>query len=137
MNVHAYAERSIYMKKGLKVTILLAVLIVGIIGTSTVAFAGENFKRVTVSTQWTTIASTTGGFGCNIKIKGDLMTLGARIDVRMLGKDGQLLWEESNSCPGLGSRVYDCGADVYTIQVKVKSGVSGTAIAMKTTDPVD
>lgn len=121
------------MKQKLKVTILLATLIVSIIGTSTVALAGELFSNKNVSTSWTTIASDTEGFNCNVELIGRLTTLGAKIHVRMLGKTGNVLWTERNSMGGLSSRVYRCGADVYKIQVSVNSGVKGSVSAQKTT----
>ena len=99
--------------------------------------AGETFNRVVVSNTWTTIATDSEGFDCNVEITGYLTSIGPRIDVRMLGKNGQILWSENDSCPGLSSRVYSCGSDVYTIQVRVDSGVSGTATALKKGKPAD
>lgn len=125
------------MRKKIKVTILVLAMMLGIIGTSTVALASESFKHVNASSTWTTIATNTEGFNCNVKITGYLMDLGARIDVRMLGKSGNVLWSEDNSSPGLASRVYYCGPDVYTIQVRVDPGVAGTVFALKTSEPAD
>lgn len=125
------------MKKSLRVLLVILALMVGVIATSTVALAAESYKNVTLSTDWTTIATSTDGFDCNVRIIGRLTTLGYRIDVRMLGKSGNVLWSENDSCPGLSSRVYHCGADVYRIQVRVDSGVSGTAYAHQTDDPAD
>ena len=128
------------MKRTLRTTFLVFALIIGILGTSTVAFAavnGEHFGRVTVSDEWTEIAYDTQGFNCNVEITGYLITLGHRIDVRMLDENGDELWAQNDSCPGLSSRVYRCGADVYSIEVRVDPGVSGTAIALKTDKPAD
>ena len=125
------------MIKKLKVTLLVLTMIFGLVGTLTVAFAGEEFNMVTVSSSWTTIATDSEGFGCNVKITGRLTSAGKRIDVRMLGKNNNVLWSENDSCPGLSSRVYICGTDVYKIQVRVDSGVSGTAIALKTSEPAN
>lgn len=125
------------MNKKFKVTTLVLALLVCILGTSVVAYAGESFGRVNVSTEWQTIASDTEGFGCNVEITGQLYT-GGRIDVKMLGKNGQELWFQNSSCPGLGSRVYKCGSDVYYIQVKVSSSnYSGVVYALKTNKPAD
>ena len=110
---------------------------VGILATSTVALAAESYKSVTVSTTWTTIATNSNGFGCNVQIAGYLTSVGHRIDVRMLGRSGNILWSEDDSCPGLSTRVYWCGADVYSIQVRVDSGVTGTAYASPTSNPAD
>lgn len=126
------------MKKTFKVTTLVLALFVCILGTSVVAYAGESFDSFNVSTNWRTIASDTEGFGCNVKITGQLST-GGRIDVRMLGKDGKTeLWSQNSSCPDLGSRVYRCGSDVYYIQVKVSSSnYRGVVYALKTDEPAD
>ena len=124
------------MTKRLKATILVLVMVLGLVGTSTVAFAAESFKRVNLSNTWTTIAYDTDGFNCNVEITGLIMTgYGPRIDVRMLGESGNVTWSENDSCPGQAGRVYWCGPDVYTIQVRVDKGISGTAIAMKTNKP--
>lgn len=128
------------MKKTLRTTFLVFILILGILGTSTVAFAavnGEHFGRVNVSDEWTEIAYDTQGFDCNVKITGLLTSVGPRIDVQMLDENGNVLWSENDSCPGLSSRVYRCGADVYSIEVRVDSGVYGTASALKTDEPAD
>ena len=58
------------MRKKIKVTILVLAMMLGIIGTSTVALASESFKHVNASSTWTTIATNTEGFNCNVKITG-------------------------------------------------------------------
>lgn len=127
------------MKKALKSTILVAVLLVGILGSAISASAAESYNSITLSTSWKTIATSTTGFNCNVAISCMVTGtdgLGAvRPDVRMLGRNGNVLWSENKSCPGLSTRVYRCGSDVYTIQIKVSNG-SGTARAYRTTaDP--
>lgn len=125
------------MTKRLKATILVLAMVLGLVGTSTVAFAAESFKTVNLSSSWTTIAYDTDGFDCKVEITGSIITsIGPRIDVRMLGESGNVIWSENDSCPGLASRVYRCGPDVYTIQVKVDRGIAGTATALKTNKPV-
>lgn len=116
------------------------VVIFSIMAASTVAFAaerGEHFGRIEISSSWQEIAYDTQGFNCNVEITGYLTSLGTRIDVRMLGKNGNVLWSENDSCPGLSSRVYHCGADVYSIEVRADSGVTGTVLALKTDKPAD
>ena len=124
------------MTKRLKAIILVLVMVLGIVGTSTVAFAAESFKTVKLSSKWTTIAYDTDGFNCNVQITGYVSTgVGPRIDVQILGKKGNVVWSENNSCPGLASRVYHCVSDIYTIQVRVSNGISGSATALKTNKP--
>ena len=92
---------------------------------------------VTLSTSWKTIASSTSGFNCNIAVVSSVTGtdgIGAvRPDIRMLGRNDNVLWSEKNSCPGLGTRVYRCGPDVYKLQIRVSNG-SGSARAYVTTD---
>lgn len=126
------------MKRTMKTTILVVLMVLCLLGTAVTAYAaGESFKRVNVTTDWVTIASDGDGMGYNVKITGSVLNT-QRFDVQMLGANGQVLWRESNSCPALGSRVYACGSDVYEIQVKCsESDVRGTAIALKTSEPAD
>lgn len=73
------------------------------------------------SSTWTTIATSTTGFNCNVKISS-LGTSLTTVDVRMLGKNGNVVWCEYESFGSLASRVYWCGSDVYKIQVSYHSG---------------
>lgn len=89
-----------------------------------------------LTTSWKTIAKSTSGFGCNVEIVCN--TTGTDgfhplyADIRMLDKNGNVVWTESKSCPGDGTgRVYFCGSNVYTVQIKVQHS-GGTAWASKT-----
>ena len=57
-------------------------------------------------------------------------------NIRMLGKNGNVLWEESGAIAGQGSRIFICGSDVYTIQIKPQSG-TGAAYAYQTSQAPD
>lgn len=120
------------MKKFLTASLLIAVLLVGLIGSTTIVQAANRYKSINLSKNWTDIAISTSGFNCNVTISC-LVTgtdgLGAiRADVRMLNSSGTVVWSESKSCPGLGSRTYWCGSNVYKVQVRVATG-GGTARA--------
>lgn len=120
------------MKKFFSVTLFIAVLIIGFTVNTPEVKASENYSNIILSTSWKTIATSTSGFNRNVTISC-LVTgtdgLGAiRADVRMLSKNGSVVWSESKSCPGLGSRRYWCGSNVYKIQVRVATG-GGTAYA--------
>ncbi|MCI8548723.1 MAG: hypothetical protein HFJ38_07570 [Bacilli bacterium] len=97
-------------------------------------------KMLVTSTSWKTIASSTTGFNCNVYIKCKNTSLSGwtvvPCDIRMLGKNGNALWEEKGAIAGLGDRVFSCGSDVYTIQIKTQAG-SGTAYAYQTTQAAD
>ena len=79
------------------------------------------------STSWATIATSTSGFNCNVRIEG-LVIGNYCIDVRMLDSSGNVVWSESNAIntASTGYRVFWCGSNVRTIQVK---GHSGNGIA--------
>lgn len=73
-----------------------------------------------VSTSWKTIATSTTGFNCDVFIECRNLDLAA-LDIRMLGKNGNVVWSESGAVGGQGNRIFWCGSDVYTIQVKYQS----------------
>lgn len=78
------------------------------------------------SKKWTTIATSTNGFNCNVHVH----TASTSLDytsIRMLGKNGNVVWSEKNAIVPLGSRDFWCGSDVYKIQAKCVSGESTVA----------
>ena len=131
------------MKK--KFSILLTVVMslamaFGSIGT--VAFAAEldtpveeeeieeatYYNGTVINTTWKTVAVASSGFNCNVYIEcmntaflPDTWTV-SPTDIRMLGSNGNVVWEESGAVPGLGNRTFWCGSDVYTIQAKCQVG---------------
>lgn len=121
------------MKKAVKSTTFIAVLLVAILGTTMVASAANSYKgTVVTSTSWTTLATSTTGFNCNVAVfNSSTGTDGLgilRADIRMLDRSGKVVWQEAKACPGYGTRVFWCGSDVYTIQIRVAYG-GGTARA--------
>lgn len=98
------------------------------------------FNRLATSTSWKTIASSTTGFNCNVYIEcWNTTTSGtvvAPCDIRMLSKNGNVVWEEKGAINGVGHRIFWCGSDVYTIQIKTQAG-HGTARAYQTTQSAD
>jgi len=70
---------------------------------------------------WTTIATSTSGFGCTVQVN---VSGTGKVSIRMLGKNGNTLWSETGALGLVGSRQFDCGTDVYKIQVKCVSGYS-------------
>lgn len=90
-------------------------------------------KALSINTSWKTIASSTTGFNCNVWIAsyntGTIGLVVAPSDIRMLGKSGNVVWQESGAVAGNGAqRQFWCGSDVYTIQIKTQTG-TGTAYA--------
>lgn len=92
----------------------------------------SNTQSLSVSsTTWKTIASSTTGFNCDVVING-LVIGNYCLDVRMLDKNGNVVWSEENSVNTLnGARTFWCGKNVYTIQVKGHNG-NGIAWAYQT-----
>lgn len=92
------------------------------------------------TTSWQTVASSTTGFGCNVFIKCSNTAMSGwtvvPCNIRMLGKNGNVIWEEDGAIPGLGSRIFICGKDVYTIQICTQKG-NGSAWAWETTEPAN
>lgn len=75
------------------------------------------------SSAWTTIATSTTGFNCNVKISALNGGLPATTSIRMLGKDGSVVWEEHQAISFSSSRIFWCGSDVYKIQARFTNGV--------------
>lgn len=95
-------------------------------------------RALHITTSWKTIASSTTGFGCNVSItshnKGTIGLGIAKSDIRMLDRNGNELWYESGAVLGSGvARVFICGTDVYTIQIRTQTD-TGTAYAYETTE---
>lgn len=72
------------------------------------------------STAWKTIATSTSGFNCNVHVYA--MTNAAYVSIRMLDRNGNVVWSETNSVPGNQSRNFWCGSNVYKIQAKAITG---------------
>lgn len=87
------------------------------------------------TTSWKTLATSTKGFNCNVYIQ--CMNYGlngqgfAPSNIRMLDKNGKVLWSETGAVQGQGYRVFACGSDVYTIQICTSLG-GGSAWAYQT-----
>ena len=127
---------SITKKKTFKTIILVTLLIIAVIATTTKTFAANSYNgTITTSTSWKTLATSTTGFNCNVAVfNSSTGTDGLgilRADIRMLGKSGNIVWEEAKACPGYGTRVFWCGPDVYKIQIRV-AYAAGTARAYQT-----
>ena len=94
-------------------------------------------STLSTSTSWKKIASSTTGFNCNVYIKCMNTVINdwgvIPCDIRMLGKNGNVLWSESGAIHGFGDRIFVCGSDVYEIQIRTQAGV-GTAYAYETTN---
>lgn len=129
------------MKKTSKLTLCLVAILVALLGTTITAYASNSYKgTITTSTEWKTLATSTSGFNCNVEVSNHSTGtdgLGIlRADIQMLGRNGQRVWYEEKACPGYGSRVFWCGPDVYTIQIRVAYG-NGTASARPTDKDAD
>ena len=82
-----------------------------------------------INTSWKTIATSTTGFNGHVRIycrNISILSDGsvAKGIVRLLDKNGNVLWTSSDasSVPGQGSYSYWCGSDVYKIQIKTQAG---------------
>lgn len=87
------------------------------------------YDALDVTTSWKVLATSTTGFDCYVTIctrNTAILSSGgiAKTVVRMLGKNGNVLWTSTDeySVPGQGSYEYHCGSDVYKIEVKTQAG---------------
>lgn len=76
-----------------------------------------------VRTSWTTIATSTTGFNCNIEILSRNAAI-STTHIRMLDKNGNVLWSENDAIACNDSRIFWCGSDVYTIQARTATGLT-------------
>lgn len=116
---------------------LLVVMCCGVFAANGNNYPYNSSKQLQTSTSWKTVASSTKGFNCNVMIKCEnTVFVGFHISrnhIRMLGKNGNILWEEEGAIDGSSKRIFKCGSDVYTIQIRTESG-KGLAYAYETTD---
>ena len=91
---------------------------------------------MSINTVWKEIAKSTDGFNCYVYIAcyntspGSLTQVAAS-DIRMLDANGNVIWYEGGAVSGSGSRIFFCGSDVYSIQIRTQTG-KGTAFAYET-----
>ena len=84
--------------------------------------------KVINSTSWTTIAIAPSGFNCDVFIRSSNPYLipgtytAYPTNIRMLDSSGNQIWVEYGAIPGLGSRTFWCGSDVYKIQAMTQGG---------------
>lgn len=128
-------------KQNFKSTTIVAIIMTFIIFVTflvpciSVKAAGIHYYSINTSTSWKTIATASSGFDCKVDISCTNFN-NVPCDIRMLNSKGTVLWEESGAIRitsivgsgGYGSRIFECGSDVYTIQIRTQSG-TGTAIA--------
>lgn len=143
------------MKQKIKAMLTVAVMFSMVLCINAVAYAAEAQKVATesnqiteyanggtyaISTEWTEVLSSSTGLGCNVYIscKNTIISGGKVVptDIQMLGKSGNVIWEESGAIPGQGSRIFICGNDVYKIRLKTQAGL-GTAYVRKTAESPD
>ena len=120
-------------KTSLKTIVMIAIMVIAVLAMTVTAYAADNYKgTITTSTSWKTLATSTSGFNRNVTVFNSSATLDGlgpiRADIRMLGRNGNVVWQENKACPGYGERTFWCGSDVYEIQIKLANGY-GTARA--------
>ena len=95
-------------------------------------------KALSINTSWKELASSTDGFNCYVYIvsyntSASSLTQVVASDIQMLDANGNVIWYESGAVSGSGSsRIFFCGSDVYSIQIRTQIG-KGTAFAYETT----
>ena len=135
------------MNKIKKATMALCLSMALLLGLSATAFAAEpaTTKSVTEtvsassvsqrsnnygygvainSSRWTTFATSTTGFNCYMYVYSLNAYPGATTHIRMLGKNGNVLWTAYDAMPFRSENNFWCGPDVYTIQAMTSAGGS-------------
>lgn len=118
------------MKKNIKRIMAIFFVCVMVMGISTTAFAaGSNHFPYTQSntlktdaTSWKRIAYSDNGFNCKVYIQASNSYTTSNSNIRMLGRNGNVIWEGKGVQPASGSRTYDCGSDVYSIEIMNQVG---------------
>lgn len=118
------------MKKNIKRIMAILFVCVMVMGLSATAFAaGSNHYPYTASNRlrtnasnWQTIAYSDNGFNCKVYIECSNGYVTSNSNIQMLDRNGNVIWKETGAQPGSGSRVYECGSNVYTIQIMNQVG---------------
>lgn len=123
------------MKNTIKTTVCIALALVMLMGIATTAYAASLYfpynssRKMDIDGQWRTIAySTDGGFNCEVVIAATTKFDG-NFDIQMLGASNNRLWYEENSLSSFYPRTYQCGSDVYEIQIRSTNGEAGSGWA--------
>ena len=88
---------------------------------------GANTGFYIKSSKWTTVASSSKGINNDLTIFVHNTSISTN-HIRMLDRYGRVIWEENNAIGNSGSRVFWCGPDVYTVQLRPAIGeASGSA----------
>ena len=99
---------------------------------SRIIFDGSGSNKLQLSTSYKTIAhvdtSSSSGMNARIVIIVPNNTEFCPNDIRMLDRNDNVVWEEFGAIDYTGIRSFDCGSNVYTVQIKAQSG-SGWAYA--------
>ena len=93
---------------------------------SGIVFVGTGSDKLTITPTYKTIAyvdpARSTGFGAEIVILVVENTAISANDIRMLDRYGNEIWEEEGAISNAGIRSFECGTDVYTVQIKTQSG---------------
>ncbi|MBQ8997020.1 hypothetical protein IJ095_03305 [Candidatus Saccharibacteria bacterium] len=102
-----------------KFIFVVAIVLVVAIALQAVAFAATE-SNVTINGIYTDV--TTAGAGQHRYITCSVANpYGGQVtDVRMLGASGNIVWEEEGAIANNGTRTFECGSNVYKIQMKVR-----------------
>lgn len=88
-------------------------------------------NRAVNSSKWTTIATSTDGFNCNVEITAKYCTTINYVSVIMYSGN-TIVWSETNCIPYNKTRVFKCGSNVTSIEVKCTSGGATVSAAYTT-----
>lgn len=81
-----------------------------------------------INTSWTTVLTSSSGFNRDVHIQATTFTYNGLLttvpcDIRMLDKNGNVLWTGTGSVPVQNQEVtFWCGSDVYKVQIRTQAG---------------
>ena len=136
------------MKNFFRSTIAMALLAAMMLGTTVSASAATNdttsveasaeanaetnatprISSYNINTSWTTVLTSSSGFNRDVYIQATTFTYNGLVttvpcDIRMLDKNGNVLWTGTGSVPGQNQKVsFWCGSDVYKVQIRTQAG---------------
>ncbi len=106
------------MKRSLKS--VLALICVLLLAASIPLAAFAQSYRINIGTSYSSlkVAASSSGHSFYIKVYN---TGYGRNDIRMLDKNGRVIWQESGAIAFNGNRTFWCGSNVATIQIKTQT----------------
>lgn len=94
-------------------------------------------RTLSVGNQWTSIIDLPSihekGIDSDVLISANSSSQEAQIDIRLLDKEGEVVWSQKNTFPLEDQRNYWCGPDVYKIELRITNGEGIVTVRLPST----